>query len=35
MIDGSIRTVGMFLCIKLGPCHGLTVLHVLSECIYV
>ena len=34
-IGSSTRIVGMFLCIKLGSCHGLTVLHLLSECFYV
>ena len=28
-IGSSTRIVGMFLCIKLGSCHGLTVLHLL------
>ena len=27
--DSSTRIVGMFLCIKLGSCHELAVLHVL------
>ena len=34
-IDSSTLIVRMFLCIKLGPCHGLAVLHLLSECFYV
>ena len=28
-IDSSTLIVGMFLCIKLGSCHELAVLHVL------
>ena len=34
-IGSSTLIVRMFLCIKLGPCHGLAVLHLLSECFYV
>ena len=34
-IDCSTLIVGMFLCIKLGSCHGLAVLHLLQECFYV
>jgi hypothetical protein len=34
-IGGSTCIVGMFLCIKLGSCHGLAVLHLLSECFYI
>ena len=34
-IGSSTCIVGMFLCIKLGSCHGLAVLHLLSECFYV
>ena len=29
-ISSSTLIVGMFLCIKLGSCHGLAVLHLLS-----
>ena len=34
-IGSSTCIVGMFLCIKLVSCHGLAVLHLLSECFYV
>ena len=34
-IDSSTLIVGMFLCIKLGSCHGLTVLYLFSECFYI
>ena len=34
-IGSSTLIVRMFLYIKLGSCHGLAVLHLLSECFYV
>ena len=34
-IGSSTLIVRMFLCIKLGSCHELTVLYVLLECFYV
>ena len=34
-IGCSTLIVGMFLCIKLGSCHRLAVLHLSSECFYI